>query len=103
LTLSFTFTPTSNWNTCPIEVWPDPFNPAQAINGVLKVSCLPPGATVDFYTVSGESVKRVAEANGMALWDGMNRYGSPASSGIYFYVVLSNGNVLLEGKILLVR
>jgi hypothetical protein len=58
---------------------------------------------VDFYTVSGEFVKRVAEANGMALWDGINRYGSPASSGIYFYVVLSNGNVLLEGKILLVR
>ena len=97
------WTPTPNWNTCPIEVWPDPFNPALAVGGVLKVSCLPPGATVDFYTVSGEMVRHIQESLGLALWNGQNRFGSPASSGIYFYVVLSNGYVLLEGKILLSR
>jgi hypothetical protein len=69
----------------------------------LKVSCLPSGATVDFYTVSGEFVKRVNEHNGLALWDGLNRFGSPASSGIYFYVVLSGSKTLLEGKTLLAR
>ncbi len=96
-------TSTPNWNTCPIEVWPDPFNPDHAVGGVLKVSCLPPGAYVDFYTVSGERVQRVQETNGLALWSGLNLYGSPVSSGIYYYVVISGGNTLLEGKILLSR
>ena len=73
------------------------------MGGVLKVSCLPPGATVDFYTVSGELVRRITGNGGLALWDGHNRFGSPASGGIYFYVVLSDGNALQEGKILLAR
>ena len=67
------------------------------------MSCLPPGAYVDFYTVSGERVQRVQETNGLALWSGLNLYGSPVSSGIYYYVVISGGNTLLEGKILLSR
>ncbi len=93
----------ATWNTCPIEVWPNPFDPPRAVGEVLKVSCLPPGATVDFYTVSGEKVCHVTEYDGLALWAGVNLYGSPCSDGIYYYLILSGGNVLKEGKILLVR
>ena len=70
------------------------------MGGVLKVSCLPAGATVDFYTVSGEKVIRVEEQGGLATWNGRNLYGTQVSSGIYFYVILSGGSVLQEGKII---
>jgi hypothetical protein len=93
----------ATWNTCPIEIWPDPFDPSKAVGGVLKISCLPPGSAVDFYTVSGEKVCHVNEYGGLALWAGLNLYGSPCSNGIYYYVILSAGNVLKEGKILLVH
>lgn len=101
--LTPTFSSTPNWNICPIEVWPDPFNPSTAVGRVLKISCLPPGSNVDFYTVSGEFVRRITENGGLALWDGLNRFGSPAASGIYYFVVLSSGNALKEGKLLLTR
>jgi len=73
------------------------------VGRVLKISCLPPGSNVDFYTVSGEFVRRITENGGLALWDGLNRFGSPAASGIYYFVVLSSGNALKEGKLLLTR
>lgn len=109
-----TFTPTNSptitnsptWTlsptpTCFIALWPDPYNPYYAYNGTLKVSCIPPGGMVSIYTVSGELVRQVPETGGLAQWDSRNRFGVPASSGIYFYTVQSGNQVLQIGKFLL--
>lgn len=103
-TATATVLPTSiPTSPCAIHVWPDPFNPQYAIGGTLKVGCLPPGATVSFYTVSGELVSQVNEAGGMAQWAGTNRQNLLVSSGIYFYVIQNGSNVLGRGKFLINR
>jgi hypothetical protein len=98
-TLTPTVTPTST-PTCQTHLWPDPFNPRYAFEGTLNISCLPPGAVVSFYTVSGERVNQVNETGGMAQWNGTNRQGVPVSTGIYFYVIQNGSNVLGQGKFL---
>jgi hypothetical protein len=70
------------------------------VDGVLKISCLPDGTTVDFYTLSGERVRRVDSMAQWASWDGRNENGVPVSSGIYYYVVQQGKQVLQAGKLL---
>ncbi len=94
-----TFTPTT---FCELHIWPLPFDPNRAVGGVLKISCLPAGAAVAFYTLSGEWVRQVEETNGMATWNGKNQNGAAVSAGVYFYVIQLNGQVFQTGKIILV-
>ena len=72
------------------------------MGGVLKIDCLPDGAVVDIYTLSGELSREVAPVNQMATWDGRNGKGVWVSTETYFYVVQLGGQVLKEGKILVV-
>ena len=83
-----------------MHVWPNPFSPKLAYNGLLNFSCLPDNATVNIYTLSGELCQQVSEIRGMAYWNGTNKKGMPVATGIYFYVVLSGDQVLARGKIL---
>ncbi len=104
-TVTLTPLPPTATNTpvTPIEIWPIPFNPKYAVNGKLKVSGLPPGSTVSFYTVSGELVYKSAEVAGWAYWDGTNPQDRLVSSGIYYYIVLNGKQVLLRGKLLFIN
>lgn len=97
-------TPT-NTPVPPINLWPNPFNPNYAVNGVLKVSGLPQGATASFYTVSGELVRTITQTQSggaVVTWDGKNKEGRISSSGIYYYIVISEKKVLLRGKLLFI-
>jgi hypothetical protein len=94
-TVTPTFTP-----TCVPHVWPDPFNPKYAVLGFLNLSCLPAGANVSFYTVSGELVNSLSESGGIVQWNGRNRSGVLVSSGIYFYVIQAGQTVIQKGKFL---
>jgi hypothetical protein len=104
-TLSPTNSPTGTLaaSPCEIHVWPNPFNPAKAVDEVLKISCLPDGATVDFYTLSGERAARITAIAQPATWDGRNENGVPVSSGIYYYVIRQGEQVLQEGKLIVVN
>jgi hypothetical protein len=104
-TLSPTNSPTGTLasSPCEIHVWPNPFNPAKAVDGVLKISCLPDEATVDFYSISGESVARVTAVTQPATWDGRNHNDVPVSSGIYYYVIHQGTQVLQVGKLLVIN
>jgi hypothetical protein len=99
-TLTWTVTPTP---PCQLQLWPDPFNPKEAVDGKLKVGCLPSGTMVSFYTLSGELLAQVNEVDGVVKWAGTNRQGSPVSSGIYFYVIQNGNNLLGQGKFLIDR
>ncbi len=112
VTFTPTFTPTPYTgpgpppppvNTCQIHLWPDPYNPQVAAFKYLKLDCIPPGATVSFYTVSGELVNTVGETAGIAQWDGKNKSGVNVSAGIYFYAVVQGGQFLAKGKFLILR
>ncbi|HUO58575.1 MAG TPA: hypothetical protein VMV05_10415 [bacterium] len=98
-TVTATNTPTST-PTCQPFVWPDPFNSRYANDGALKFSCLPPGAMVHIYTLSGEEVTSLGAWEGWVEWNGKNKNGTPASTGVYFYVVQRDNKVLSRGKFL---
>ena len=100
-TSTFTITPTLT-PTCETHVWPNPFNPLYAVWGKLKVDCLPVGARVSFYTLSGERVRTLGESGGLVEWDGRNESGTPVSAGTYYYVIQNGSNVLRRGKILVI-
>ena len=70
----------------------------------MKFDCLPPGARVSIYTLSGEWVGDAQQvAAGLAQWKGLNQNGTPASAGIYYYVVQNGSTVADRGKFLLVQ
>jgi len=111
-TCTTTATPTTTPTpSCAIHAWPDPYNPGRAWRSFFRVGCLPPGAKVDFYTVSGEWVGSSTQLDNDAVqyeswvaeWDGRNRYGARVSDGIYYYVVLSGSQTLQKGKFLIVN
>jgi hypothetical protein len=99
-TITNTFTPTATFTpTCPIHVWPDPYNPLYAKDGALKISCLPPGAQVFIYTLSGELVTTISQSGDPTEWVGAkNQKGSTVASGVYFYAIKNGQTVLQKGK-----
>ena len=100
--------PTATWTPSPtatpgLYAWPNPFNPKFG-NGNFMVGFVPPNTTVDFYTVSGELVQEFTSlSSGTIEWPGTNKFFIPVSTGIYIYIVKNNGQVLLSGKVFLVR
>ena len=105
-TATITYTPTVTPTFTPIcvpHVWPDPFNPKYAFSGFLNLSCVPAGATVSFYTLSGELVFSMHETGGMAQWNGRNQNKVLVASGIYFYVIQVGNETKGTGKFLVNR
>ncbi len=92
-----TITPTAT-PTCVIHVWPDPYSPHWAFDHALRISCLPPGAQVFIYTLSGELVNRVSQSGDPTEWVGAKNFSKarPASPGIYYYAVIQQGQTVLQ-------
>src|SRR5581483_5172565 len=98
-------TPTSSptGNPCVVHAWPNPFPSDNGQNDPLNVSCVPDDGTVDFYTLSGELVRRVLPLSHIARWDGRNLRDVPCSSGIYSCVIVQNGHAVVAGKVMLLN
>jgi hypothetical protein len=86
-----------------IVVYPNPFNPDTAVNGTLKIQGVPPGATVNLYTVSGELVHRETATGALIEWDGKTLNGRVVATGIYYYVVRQGNETLAEGVLVIRR
>ncbi len=102
-TPTFTLTPSPTFTpACVIQVWPDPYSLQYAYDHALRVSCLPPGAQVCVYTVSGEWVNTISQSGDPTEWIGAkNHNGTPVSPGIYYYVIQNSQTVLQRGKFLI--
>ncbi len=101
-TFTPTITPTPTSTPVGLHVWPNPFNPTYAVNGVLKAYLCPAGSFMEIYTVSGEWVNTEKEVNGLIEWDGRNNFGNMISAGIYYYLIKKGDQVILKGKLLVV-
>jgi hypothetical protein len=119
-TPTITNTPTSTYTSTPtptatpnLYVWPNPFNPSTAVNGVLQAGYVAPTATMSIYTITGELVVSYCQncpptdiyydpATGTINWTGRNSKNYMVSTGVYFYVIQSGGKTLLSGKILVI-
>lgn len=108
VTFTATYSPTSA-PTCVPQVWPDPFNPKYAKDGVLKIGCVPAGASVSIYTLSGEAVWGSGQSSfqygspDTATWEGTNQDGVPVSPGVYYYAIQQGSQLLQRGKFLVAK
>jgi hypothetical protein len=90
-----------------LNVWPNPFDPKYAVDGLLKVYKVPEGSSMSLYSLTGElvahNIMEKPYGSGWIYWDGTNNYYVPVSSGIYYYVILDKGgSTLLKGKLLVI-
>ncbi|NTV51510.1 MAG: hypothetical protein HGA76_00650 [Candidatus Firestonebacteria bacterium] len=107
-TLTATMTPTSTPTATvmlsrEIQIFPNPFRPAQAIGGTLKFIGLENSDKIKLFTVSGEKVMEKNDTQGRWEWDGKNSSGENVVTGVYVWVVHRAGGEKAMGKIFLVR
>jgi hypothetical protein len=84
--------------------YPNPFNPMTTIAFELQANAQ---VRLAVYNIEGKQVRMLInnvldKGLNKITWDGMDSYGNPAASGIYFYR-LTTGDNLLTRKMLLIR
>ena len=85
--------------------YPNPFNPET----VIKYSVKDAGnINIRIYNVLGQNVKTLLNTDKNTgryevKWDGTNNYGDKVSSGVYFYRMTVNGQVLDTKKMLMLK
>ncbi|MDD5688430.1 MAG: carbohydrate-binding protein [Elusimicrobia bacterium] len=90
-----------------VKVYPNPYNPTTAINGMLKVINLPLNVKMKFYSVNGELIRELKEIDygnlGWIVWDGKNDDGDKVGRGVYVYQLEDANGKKKTGKVGLVK
>ncbi|MDD5688264.1 MAG: right-handed parallel beta-helix repeat-containing protein [Elusimicrobia bacterium] len=90
-----------------IKIYPNPYNPAIAVHGKLKVTNLPINSIIKLYSVTGELVRELKELDfgnlGWLEWDGKNSDGDNVSRGVYIYQIEDSAGSKKTGKIGLIK
>lgn len=86
-----------------IKVYPNPYCPARAVGGTLKIIGLEPTDIVRIYTLTSEKVFEASGISGRLEWDGKNREGSPLAVGVYIWVIQQDSGVKHIGKLFIVN
>jgi len=82
--------------------FPNPVRPGY--QGLITIRGVPAEAAVKVVDVSGGLVYETTSLGGQALWDGNNRKGEPAASGVYLVLAsTSQGGAKQIAKILIIR
>jgi len=89
--------------TCLIGNYPNPFNPETTIKFDLSKSGK---VKLDIYNIKGQLVKTLADDSKDAgryslKWNGLDDNGIPASSGVYFYRLTTDGKTLTKKSLML--
>ncbi|KAA3598051.1 MAG: T9SS C-terminal target domain-containing protein [Calditrichaeota bacterium] len=81
--------------------YPNPFNPSTVINYKLAFNNK---GKLTIFNILGEEVKswKLSSNSGEIVWNGVDKFGKPVSSGIYFYKLVSDKNSITK-KMLLLR
>ncbi|KAA3598889.1 MAG: T9SS C-terminal target domain-containing protein [Calditrichaeota bacterium] len=82
--------------------YPNPFNPSTTINYELQITNYEK-AKLLIFNILGEEVKswKLSSNSGEIVWNGVDKFGKPVSSGIYFYKLVSNKNSITKKMLLL--
>jgi hypothetical protein len=90
-----------------VKVYPNPYNPATAVLGKLKVINLPMNSVMKLYSVTGELVRKLSEVDdgnlGWLEWDGKNDDGDKVGKGVYIYQIQDAAGNKKTGKIGLIK
>jgi predicted outer membrane repeat protein len=87
------------------NAWPNPFNPTVTITYQLKTE---ERVTLSIYDVAGRLIKRLVDetkspGTHQSSWNGLDRRGNPASSGVYFVVLRAGNGKVDHRKITLLK
>ncbi|MDD5687846.1 MAG: hypothetical protein PHE88_08455, partial [Elusimicrobia bacterium] len=90
-----------------IKIYPNPYNPATAVLGKLKVTNLPLNSIMKLYSVTGEIIRELKEVDygnfGWLEWDAKNDKGDKVGKGIYIYQIEDVTGRKITGKIGLIK
>ena len=89
-----------------IVVYPNPFNPDRAPQGMLKIAGIPACSSFYIYTLAGELVKQQTAgngSNGTAQFDIRTVGGQGVANGAYLYVVRLGSKTLAKGLLVVRR
>ncbi|MBK9097421.1 MAG: T9SS type A sorting domain-containing protein [bacterium] len=83
--------------------FPNPFNPSTTIRYSISSPDL---ITIKIFDISGQLVNEVTKEHTTAgeydiVWDGKNNFGKQVTSGMYFYQLISQGEIQSKKMILL--
>jgi hypothetical protein len=86
-----------------LKVFPNPWRADVHHNSQVHFSPLPDGSTVEIFTVSGHSVKKLGASSNEADWDCTNDGGDDVASGIYLYLIKDTQGNKTTGKLAVIR
>ena len=93
-----------------VSLWnyPNPFNPTTTITYHVPKSEVSSATAVSLkiYDVSGKLIRTLVDdlrvpGNHSVVWDGVDAYGEPAGSGVYYYILSAAGNSVTKRMVLL--
>ncbi|MDP8203951.1 MAG: FlgD immunoglobulin-like domain containing protein [Candidatus Tenebribacter mawsonii] len=90
-----------------MSVYPNPFNPSTTIRFSIPLDIN--DITIDIFNSKGQKVKtlkstyEVPDELQEVTWDGLDSYGTPVASGVYYARLVGDGIVLKESKMLLLK
>jgi len=85
--------------------FPNPFNPNTNISFQLSLDCQDQDVILKIYNIMGQKIKRFSINNNQTSvnWDGTDENNQPVPTGIYLYLLISNGKRLGSNKCLLLK
>ena len=96
-------TPTKQ--TISITNYPNPFNPSTTIEFSIQNNFR---IELSIYNIKGQKIKTLAqneftEGSHTIIWNGNDAFGKPASSGVYFYKLVADGETIAVQKMMLIK
>ena len=74
-----------------VKIFPNPFSPPKG-HHYMQFTNLPGNTQIRIFTILGELVRELdASSSGTAVWDGTNRFGNNAASGVYIVLIQGPG------------
>ncbi|OFZ56020.1 MAG: hypothetical protein A2328_00600 [Bdellovibrionales bacterium RIFOXYB2_FULL_36_6] len=90
-----------------VIAYPNPYKPASAVDGKLKIINLPVDCTATILNIAGEKIRELNEADmgnlGWIEWDGKNESGESVGQGVFLYMVKTPDGQKKIGKVGLVK
>ena len=87
------------------NAYPNPFNPTTTIEFEVPYSM---DIVLNVYDISGKLVKTLVNdmkntGKHSVVWDGKNENGKSAANGMYIYKLISNQNLSISNKMILMK
>ena len=87
------------------NAYPNPFNPTTTIEFEVPHSM---DVVLNIYDISGRLIKTLVDGTKYtgihsAVWDGTDQNGNNVANGLYIYKLMSNQNISISNKMILIK